>query len=154
MRMRMRRHNEERGWPFVGGCFGGLVGWWLSERHYSMYLDDVISCSSAISISFRFSLLLRQSAATRRSHLFIKQQQHFRHMTEESSQRASGARLVAVPPPQPPTDLIQSALHLPLESITRAHRGRKLRTTGQYVGAITGYWGQSRSSIYSYPLLC
>lgn len=114
---------------------GGLV----VVRASLLYLDDVISCSSAISISFRFSLLLRQSAATRRSHLFIKQQEQFKHMTDKSSHRASDARLIAVPPPQPPTDLIQSALHLPLESITRAHRGRKLRTTGQYVGAITGY---------------
>ncbi|GFZ48456.1 hypothetical protein JCM24511_06204 [Saitozyma sp. JCM 24511] len=41
--------------------------------------------------------------------------------------------LVAIPPPQPPSDLVQSALHLPLENITRGHRGRKLRTTGQII---------------------
>ncbi|RSH91626.1 hypothetical protein EHS25_008995 [Saitozyma podzolica] len=42
-------------------------------------------------------------------------------------------RLVAIPPPLPPSDLVQSALHLPLENITREHRGRKLRTTGQII---------------------
>ncbi|KAK1922073.1 hypothetical protein DB88DRAFT_497043 [Papiliotrema laurentii] len=34
-------------------------------------------------------------------------------------------------PPHPPPDLISGSLHLPLSCITSAHRGRKVRTTGQ-----------------------
>ncbi|ORY28141.1 hypothetical protein BCR39DRAFT_535606 [Naematelia encephala] len=39
--------------------------------------------------------------------------------------------LAQPPPPPPPTDLIESALFLPLEAIDISHRGRKVRTVGQ-----------------------
>jgi hypothetical protein len=44
-----------------------------------------------------------------------------------------GPGLVAIPPPGPPSDIIQSALFLPLSALSTEHRGRKLRTIGQYV---------------------
>ena len=43
---------------------------------------------------------------------------------------------IALPPPPPPTDLIQSALFLPLSAITARHAGRKIRTIGQYVASL------------------
>jgi hypothetical protein len=48
---------------------------------------------------------------------------------------SAGQQLIALPPPPPATDLIQSALFLPLSAITRLHRGKKIRTIGQYVQA-------------------
>ncbi|WWC91575.1 uncharacterized protein L201_006521 [Kwoniella dendrophila CBS 6074] len=45
--------------------------------------------------------------------------------------RSEGPQLITLPPPNPPTDLIASALFLPLNAITSAHRGRKLRFVGQ-----------------------
>lgn len=41
---------------------------------------------------------------------------------------------LALSPPAPPTDLIQSALFLPLSRITKEHAGRKIRTIGQILG--------------------
>lgn len=43
------------------------------------------------------------------------------------------SQAVALDPPAPPSDLIQSALFLPLATITKDHYGRKVRTIGQYV---------------------
>ncbi|WVR07799.1 hypothetical protein IAU60_004842 [Kwoniella sp. DSM 27419] len=40
-------------------------------------------------------------------------------------------RLIALPPPAIPTDLIPSALFLPLHAVTETHRGRKLRLSAQ-----------------------
>jgi hypothetical protein len=44
-----------------------------------------------------------------------------------------GPGLVAIPPPNPPSDIIQSALFLPISALSAEHRGRKIRTIGQYV---------------------
>jgi len=44
-----------------------------------------------------------------------------------------GPGLVAIPPPNPPSDIIQSALFIPISAISAEHRGRKIRTIGQYV---------------------
>jgi hypothetical protein len=44
-----------------------------------------------------------------------------------------GPGLVAIPPPNPPGDIIQSALFLPISAISTDHSGRKIRTIGQYV---------------------
>lgn len=41
--------------------------------------------------------------------------------------------LKALTPPEPPRDIVQSALFLPISSISQEHRGRKIRTIGQYV---------------------
>ncbi|WVW86019.1 hypothetical protein I302_108057 [Kwoniella bestiolae CBS 10118] len=40
-------------------------------------------------------------------------------------------QLISLPPPLPPTDLIASALFLPLHGVGTAHRGKKLRFVGQ-----------------------
>ncbi|WWD19516.1 hypothetical protein CI109_103977 [Kwoniella shandongensis] len=42
-----------------------------------------------------------------------------------------GPKLVTLPPPPPPSDLIASALMLPLHAVASTHRGRKLRLVGQ-----------------------
>lgn len=44
-----------------------------------------------------------------------------------------GPGLVALSPPKPPSDIIQSALLVPISAIGPEHRGRKIRTIGQYV---------------------
>ncbi|OCF32215.1 hypothetical protein I316_06129 [Kwoniella heveanensis BCC8398] len=44
---------------------------------------------------------------------------------------APAPALVALPPPPPPSDLIASALFIPLHKISTEHRGRKLRFLGQ-----------------------
>ncbi|WWC71873.1 uncharacterized protein I206_105832 [Kwoniella pini CBS 10737] len=46
------------------------------------------------------------------------------------AQRIS-SQLIALAPPNPPTDLIASALFLPLHSINPSHHGKKLRFIGQ-----------------------
>ncbi|KAK8853102.1 hypothetical protein IAR55_003803 [Kwoniella newhampshirensis] len=42
-----------------------------------------------------------------------------------------GPKLTTLPPPAPPSDLIASALVLPLHAVSTDHRGRKLRLVGQ-----------------------
>jgi hypothetical protein len=44
-----------------------------------------------------------------------------------------GPGLVAISPSNPPGDIIQSALFIPISAISTEHRGRKIRTIGQYV---------------------
>jgi hypothetical protein len=39
--------------------------------------------------------------------------------------------LTTLDPPKPPSDLIQSALFLPIPAISMDHIGRKIRTIGQ-----------------------
>lgn len=41
--------------------------------------------------------------------------------------------LMTLIPPEPPVDIVQSAVFLPISSISVQHKGRKIRTSGQYV---------------------
>lgn len=78
--------------------------------------------------------------------------------------------LKALEPPKPPTDIIQSALFLPISSISAEHKGRKIRTIGQYVPpSLTepssciargrklmelGYWPMNQKLEYSFYQPC
>ena len=44
----------------------------------------------------------------------------------------TGPGLMTLDPPKPPGDIVQSALFLPITAINKTHKGRKIRTIGQY----------------------
>jgi len=50
-----------------------------------------------------------------------------------------GPGLVSLDPPAPPSDIIASALFIPIPAIDKGHRGRKIRTIGQYVSSILSH---------------
>ena len=54
--------------------------------------------------------------------------------------------VIELNPPPPPNDFIQSALFIPLSSITQAHVGRKVRTIGQSVAFLCLILGRSEMS--------
>lgn len=60
-------------------------------------------------------------------------------LTSQRGEMTNTQHIQTIQPPEPPRDLIASALHLPLSKIDESHRGRKVRTIGQYVFSLTHF---------------